>query len=171
MEERKLKILVVDDNKPNRIAIEAILDTDYDVDTACDGEEALAKVDQDPPDLIMLDVMLPRMNGYEVCRCLKESKETNTIPVVMVTILEEKENRIKWLEAGADDFLSKPLNKVEVLARVKSLLYIKHLRDKLIEYQDHFEEMVEKRIMQFKETQAKLIQPVQTEIFNTENTE
>jgi len=103
----------------------------YDVRTAEDGEQALERVREAPPDLILLDVMMPKLDGYEVCRRLKGDKDTVFIPIVMVTALTRLEEKIKGIEAGADDFLTKPFNSVELTTRVRSLLKVKHLTDEL----------------------------------------
>jgi class 3 adenylate cyclase len=142
------KVLVVDDNKQNAELLEFHLADDYEVLKAYNGEEALQKVKADPPDLILLDVMMPGLDGYEVCRRLKEKEETKFIPVVMVTALKEKEERIKGLEAGADDFLTKPVDSSELLARVKSLLRIKHLHDELSEINQNLEQKVKEQVEQ-----------------------
>ena len=142
------KILVVDDNKQNAELLEFHLADDYEVLKAYNGEEALQKVKADPPDLILLDVMMPGLDGYEVCQRLKEKEETKFIPVVMVTALKEKEERIKGLEAGADDFLTKPVDSSELLARVKSLLRIKHLHDELSEINQSLEQKVKEQVEQ-----------------------
>ena len=154
MEERRSKVLVVDDEELNRELLEAILGTQYDVIMACDGQEALKKVNQVPPDIILLDVMMPGINGYEVCRQLKKEKETAIIPVVMVTALRGKEDRIRGLEAGADDFLTKPIDRAEVLARVKSLLRIKHLYDELTNINATLEQRVKKQVEELRRTHA-----------------
>lgn len=146
MEDKRSKVLVVDDEEFNRELLEAILSIQYDVLMACDGQEALKKVNQCPPDIILLDVMMPGIDGYEVCRQLKEEKETAIIPVVMVTALKEKEDRIRGLEAGADDFLTKPIDRAEVLIRVKSLLRIKHLYDELIGINETLEQKVKEQV-------------------------
>jgi PAS domain S-box-containing protein len=128
----KSKILVVDDEQMNVELMEGILYKEYDVVTAMSGTEALIKVEKTFPDLILLDIMMPNMNGYEVCKNLKSSPNTISIPIVMVTALKEKEDRIKAIEAGADDFLSKPVDMYELNARVKSLLRVKHYYDSLM---------------------------------------
>jgi diguanylate cyclase (GGDEF)-like protein len=126
------KILVVDDIPVNvqlqKIHLEAL---GYEVIVAQDGLEALEKVKQESPDLILLDVMMPKLNGFQVCEKLKSNEETQFISVIMVTALNELRDKIKGIEAGADDFISKPFNKLELSARVKSLLRIKHLHDEL----------------------------------------
>ncbi|MEK6738882.1 MAG: response regulator [Planctomycetota bacterium] len=120
---KKAKILVTDDIKQNVKLLRVILTaSDYDVVEAYDGEEALEKAKAERPDLIIMDVMMPRLTGYEACRKLREDDALRDIPVIMVTALHEMDDRIKGIEAGADDFISKPFNKVELLARVKSLL-------------------------------------------------
>lgn len=126
------KILVVDDHVDNVELLSAYLRlADYQVTTALSGEEALQKVDRELPDLILLDVMMPGLNGYQVCERLKGNEATQFIPIVMITALQEKEDRVKGIEAGADDFLSKPFDEHELMARVKSLLRIKGLHDEL----------------------------------------
>lgn len=154
MVERRPKVLVVDDEELNRELLDAILSGQYDVLEACNGEEALEKVKQEPPDIILLDVMMPGMDGYEVCRQLKGKKETEIIPVVMVTALREKEDRIQGLEAGADDFLTKPIDRAEVLARVKSLLRIKYLYDELTDINQTLEQRVKEQVEELRRTHA-----------------
>ncbi len=108
----KSKILVVDGEERNLRLMEALLTPlGYDVILTLNGKEALEKVKEIPPDLILLDVMMPKMNGFEVSRRLKSDEVTTIIPIVMVTALEKVEDRIEALEAGADDFLSKPVDK------------------------------------------------------------
>lgn len=128
----KPKILVVDDEPMNVEIFEGYLSNDYDVVKAYNGDEALLKVGTTNPDLILLDIMMPGKNGFEVCRILKENPRTMAIPIIIVTALKEKEDRIKAIEAGADDFLSKPIDIIEVTARVKSLLRIKQYYDALV---------------------------------------
>jgi len=126
------RILVVDDIVQNVELIEAhLIGEKYDVITAYDGIEALEKIERDPPDLVLLDINMPLMDGYQVCRKIKESEATRLIPVVMITALTEVEDKIKGIESGADDFITKPFNKVELLARTKSLLKTKYLNDQL----------------------------------------
>lgn len=126
------QILVVDDVPANVKLLEAKLSNEYyDVITAKDGFEAIKQVKEHKPDLILLDVMMPGMDGFEVCQKLKEDSEVSHIPVVMVTALSEKADRLKGLEAGADDFLTKPINDMALFARVKSLVRIKQLLDEV----------------------------------------
>src|SRR3954454_12950860 len=125
----KARVLVVDDQPPNVRLLEAILaPRGYDVRTASSGEEALTALDADDMDLVLLDIVMPGMDGYEVCREIRERPGTAYLPVVMVTASGD-EQKIKALEAGADDFLTKPVNKNELLARVASLARIKRYQD------------------------------------------
>jgi DNA-binding response OmpR family regulator len=124
------KILVVDDTPLNVKMLDDLLTfKGYRVSTAASGAEGLAKVESERPDLVLLDVMMPGMNGYEVCQAIRANPAYGILPVVMVTALDPAQERIKGIEAGADDFLSKPINQAELLARVKSLLRIKELYD------------------------------------------
>ena len=126
------KILVVDDTPHNVKLLADILGMKgYTVATAVNGEDALAKVAADPPDLMLLDIMMPGLSGYDVCRKLRESPATALLPIVLCTSLDPKEERVKGIEAGADDFLAKPINQAELFARVKSLLRIKSLQDEV----------------------------------------
>ncbi|HEY2988745.1 MAG TPA: response regulator, partial [Candidatus Binatia bacterium] len=124
------KILVVDDTPKNvKLLADLLTVKGYAVVTATSGAEALKRVEAEKPDLVLLDVVMPEMSGYEVCRKIRENPEAGILPVVMVTALDPSEERIKGLDAGADDFLTKPINQAELLARVKSLLRIKDLYD------------------------------------------
>jgi adenylate cyclase len=124
------KILVVDDTVRNvKLLADLLAVKGYAVVTAASGQEALDKIEPERPDLVLLDVVMPEMSGYEVCRKIREIPETRMLPVVMVTALDPSEERIKGIEAGADDFLTKPINQAELLARVRSLLRIKELYD------------------------------------------
>jgi len=126
------RILVVDDTPQNvKLLAELLGATGYEVVTAASGAEGLRQVAESRPDLVLLDVVMPAMSGYEVCRAIRANPETAILPVVMVTALEPAAERVKGLEAGADDFLSKPVNRPELLARVRSLLRIKDLYDRL----------------------------------------
>jgi adenylate cyclase len=124
------KILVVDDTPKNVKLLDSLLTgKGYAVVTAASGPEALARVEAERPDLVLLDVVMPGMSGYEVCRKIRENPATGFLPVIMVTALDPAQERITGLEAGADDFLTKPINQPELLARVRSLLRSKEFHD------------------------------------------
>jgi len=125
-------ILVVDDQRENVEALSEYLEAqDYQVLRAYDGVEALQCVETHHPDLMLLDVLMPKLNGFQVCRTLKFQEQTRMMPIVIITALNQVEDKIKGIEAGADDFLSKPFNFAEMLARVRSLLRVKALNDQL----------------------------------------
>lgn len=124
------KILVVDDTPQNvKLLTDLLTVKGYTVVTATTGEEALVKVGAEHPDLVLLDVMMPGMSGYDVCRKLRADPATALLAIVLVTSLDPHDERVKGIEAGADDFLSKPINQPELFARVKSLLRVKALQD------------------------------------------
>lgn len=126
------KVLVVDDNPTNVELISVQLRPfPYHIFKAFEGEEALEIVKKESPDLILLDLMMPRMSGYEVCKIIKNDPLTQFIPIIIVTALRELDDKIKAIELGADDFLMKPYNKLELTTRVKSLLKLKELHDDL----------------------------------------
>jgi two-component system alkaline phosphatase synthesis response regulator PhoP len=125
-------ILVVDDNRENLELLEAYLeDIDCKTVAAYDGPEALEIVKKDNPDLILLDIMMPKMSGFEVCRRVKSDPSTAHIPIIMVTALNEFGDMQRAVDCGTDDFVSKPVNKLEMLTRVRTMLKLKHLTDKL----------------------------------------
>jgi adenylate cyclase len=127
------KVLVVDDTPHNVKLLADLLGVKgYAVATAANGEEALAKLPIEKPDLVLLDVMMPGLSGYEVCQRIRANAETALLPVVMVTSLDPQQERVKGIEAGADDFLSKPINQPELFARVRSLLRVKSLQDEVV---------------------------------------
>lgn len=129
----KAKILVVDDNQQNVDLLEAyLLSVGYDVIAAMNGMDALQLVTTHDIDLIILDIMMPGIDGYEVCTRLKDDENTRLIPVIMLTALNALDDKIKGIECGADDFLNKPVNRVELLARVRSLVNSKKLNESLI---------------------------------------
>ena len=131
-QERQPVVLVVDDNQQNRELLQAYLeDVDCLTIPASDGLEALDIIKKDPPDLVLLDVMMPKMSGFEVCKRLKNDPKTTDIPVIMVTALSEFGDIERGIDSGTDDFLSKPVNKLELLTRIKTMLKLKHLTDKL----------------------------------------
>lgn len=126
------KVLVVDDVDANVELLKTILDREgYSVVTAVDGEQALAMVDREHPDLVLMDVLMPKLNGFEVCAHLKQHKPTRLTPVVLITTLVEREDKIQGINAGADDFLTKPVNALELTARVRSLIRLKRYTDEL----------------------------------------
>jgi cyclic di-GMP phosphodiesterase len=125
-------VLAVDDHEQNLELVEEILSSEgFTVETAADGEAALESVARRPPDCIVLDVMMPRLDGFETCRRLKADRKTRGIPVVMLTALSEVDDKITGLESGADDFLNKPVDRRELVARVRSLVKIKRLNEEL----------------------------------------
>ncbi len=136
-QEESAKILIVDDDQENREILELYLTpTGYTVVTAGDGQEALERVKEGGIDLVIMDVMMPGMDGLEACEQIKKDEKTRFIPVVLITALQEADSKIKGIEAGADDFLNKPVNKQELLARTKSLVRLKHLNDHLENTED-----------------------------------
>ena len=135
------KVLVVDDTPHNVKLLADLLGVKgYAVATAINGEEALAKVASEKPDLVLLDVMMPGLSGYDVCQRLRANPETALLPVVLVTSLDPQQERVKGIEAGADDFLSKPINQAELFARVRSLLRVKSLQDEVRRQADALKE-------------------------------
>ncbi len=134
VELKRPKILVVDDQPMNVELFEAQLSTaGYEVVTAYSGEEALTKVEGEKPDLILLDVVMPGLNGFDIIKILRGKAETLFIPVVMVTALSEMKYKIQAIESGVDNFLTKPVNYLELITQVKSLLRMKYMYDELIE--------------------------------------
>jgi class 3 adenylate cyclase/CheY-like chemotaxis protein len=152
----RAKILVVDDTPQNvKLLADLLGAKGYDVVTAASGAEALAKVAEERPDLVLLDVVMPQMSGYEVCRTIRANPDTAILPVVLVTALDPGQERLKGLDAGADDFLTKPIHQAELLARVRSLLRIKQLYDtvqtqaaQLTEWNKTLEQRVEEQVTQ-----------------------
>jgi adenylate cyclase len=150
------KILVVDDTARNiKLLADLLTVKGYNVVTAASGREALVQVETERPDLVLLDVVMPEMSGYEVCRAIRAQPVTAMLPVIMVTALDPGEERVKGIEAGADDFLTKPINQPELLARVRSLLRIKELYDtvqsqatQLADWNKTLEQRVEHQVTQ-----------------------
>src|SRR5712664_1601763 len=143
------KILVVDDVPVNvKLLADLLTIKGYAVVTAANGAEALARVEEDRPGLVLLDVMMPGMSGYDVCRKIRENPATAMLPIIMVTALDPTQERVKGIEAGADDFLSKPINQPELLARVRSLLRIKVLHDELADWNRTLAQRVEQQLAQ-----------------------
>ena len=126
------KILIADDNAQNVELLEAYLGgIDCEIQTAFDGEETLRAVERFAPDLVLLDVMMPRLSGFEVCRKLRANPATRETLILMVTALNEASDFERGVQAGTDDFLTKPVNKIELLCRIKSLLRVRHLKNQL----------------------------------------
>src|SRR5262245_9305807 len=127
------RVLVVDDILANVKLLEARLSAEYfDVLTAYSGPEALAVLENERIDVVLLDVMMPAMDGFEVCRRIKSSPKTMHVPVVMVTALDQTADKVQGLEAGADDFLSKPVDEIALVTRVKNLARLKTLNDEVL---------------------------------------
>ncbi len=136
------RILVVDDSPDNvEILVTRLRFVGYDVEGASEGEEALAHVHRDSPDLILLDVMLPGMDGYEVARRIKNDSDLPFIPIILVTARDTTQDKVTGLDAGADDYLTKPVNFPELEARVRSMLRIKRLQDELEEKNRELEQL------------------------------
>jgi two-component system alkaline phosphatase synthesis response regulator PhoP len=140
------RVLIADDIQQNRELLEAYLaDEGYEIFMAADGQQTMQMVDQHQPDLILLDIMMPRMSGYEVCSQIKADPAKRMIPVLMVTALNEAGDIEKAVNAGCDDFLTKPVNRLELRTRVRSLLRVRHLtseRDRLLAYLEEMEHRV-----------------------------
>ena len=129
---RRSRVLIADDNEPNRELLEVYLaDIDCDIATAVDGKDTLDQVSKFHPDVILLDVMMPKLSGFEVCQRLKADPATSPIMVLMVTALGELGDIERAVESGTDDFLSKPVNRVELVKRVENMLKLRHVTDEL----------------------------------------
>jgi class 3 adenylate cyclase len=143
------KILVVDDTPSNvKLLADVLGAKGYAVVTAASGAEALEAIERERPDLVLLDVMMPGMSGYDVCRKIRANPATTMLPVVMVTALDPGQERVKGIDAGADDFLTKPIHQPEILARVRSLLRIKSLHDELADLNRTLETRVSEQVAQ-----------------------
>jgi two-component system sensor histidine kinase ChiS len=156
------RILIVEDDPANVDLLKAQLsDQRYLIESAYDGDEAFKRINQKKPDLILLDIMLPKKSGFEVCKCIKSNSETRQIPVIMVTALKDMESRVKGITVGADDFLTRPVDRSELISRVKSMLRIKKLHDELVKesenaYKTNEQLELQQRIM--KSMSAQLMQ-------------
>ena len=145
-EETAPDILIVDDNPVNlRMLCDMLLEQCWKVRPVSDGMLALQAATANPPDLILLDVMMPGMDGFQVCIALKENPLTRHIPVIMVTALSDKESRLKGLEAGADDFISRPVDHTEIVVRTRNLLRVKEYGDFLKNHNERLEQQVRER--------------------------
>jgi two-component system, sensor histidine kinase and response regulator len=165
-QDRPSTILVVDDDPRNLRLMESILKTSgYPVITAQDGEQALEAVARQRPDAMLLDVMMPRMSGFEVCKKLRSQYETRLLPIIMVTALNALEEKVQALEMGADDFLSKPINRMELLAKLRSILRVKSLHDEVEQTRRQLEEK-NQQLIRVEELKDKLAQMVVHDLKN-----
>jgi two-component system, sensor histidine kinase and response regulator len=140
------RILVVDDESVNQELMKEVLeDAGHSVDVASDGESALRRVREDPPDVILLDVMMPGMDGFTACSRLKENPATAAIPVLMITSLRDREDRLRGIAAGANDFLSKPADMQDVIMRVRNAVYTRLLHDRVLEDLNRLRELEQMR--------------------------
>lgn len=142
----KNKILIADDNQANCELLEAYLaEVDCNIEIANDGQETLEKITSFRPDLILLDIMMPKFSGFEICKQIKEEPQTRSIMVLMVTALNETGDIERAVTAGTDDFLSKPVNKIELLKRVENMLRLKDISDENERLRRYIEEMDDDR--------------------------
>lgn len=154
--EHQKRILIVDDEELNRELLEDLIESfGHETETACDGIEALAKLKLDI-DLVLMDVMMPGIDGFEVTRRIKEDHKTSDIPVVMVTALTSKEDRLRAVEVGANDFITKPIDKTELRVRTASLLKMKEAQDAVKSYQAELEKKVEQRTEDLRQALAEM---------------
>ena len=150
--EVKKKILVADDEEQNRKLLGSLLvAVGYDIEYACTGKEAVEKSKTYRPDLILLDIMMPDMDGYEACDLIRTDPETVNIPIVMVTALTERDSKLKGLTVGANDFLTKPIDRAELTLRVKNLLKMKEFEDFMLRHNQILEDEVKQRTYDLQE--------------------
>ena len=146
MNDKQSEILLVDDDERNRMVITALLETQgYRVTEVASGEAALNQIAQRAPDIILLDIMMPGMDGYEVASRIKQNPATQTIPIIMITALEDTDSKLRALNLGAEDFLTKPVNRAELWVRVRNLLRLKEYGDFLKHHNRLLEEQVTQR--------------------------
>jgi len=139
------RILIADDNQANRELLDAYLaDLNCVIEESCDGAETIAKIESFKPDLVLLDVMMPKLNGFEVCQKVKSNEATSKIMILMVTALNELGDIERAVNAGTNDFLSKPVNKVELLKRVENMLELKHVGDENERLRQYIQKMEER---------------------------
>ena len=154
-------ILVVDDQPENIDLLEAYLvPQGYEIVKASNGEEALGKLSENQIDLILLDVLMPGMDGLEVTRRVRQDNTHRLLPIILVSVLRETEDRVKGIEAGCDDFISYPVDKMELLARVRSLLKVKAYNDLMSNYQKELESEVTRRTEELKQALENLQQDI-----------
>jgi putative two-component system response regulator len=155
--EGKSVVLVVDDLPQNVRLLEAyLIPQGYEIVRAANGKEALAKLAESPIDLILLDVMMPDIDGFEVTRRVRQNDKYRLLPIILVTALGETKDRVKGIEAGCDDFISKPVDRTELLARIKSLLKVKAYNDLMGNYRKELESEVNKRTEELKQASDRL---------------
>jgi adenylate cyclase len=143
------RILVVDDQRTNAEMVSGLLrNLGYDVEVALDGQAALEMVHARAPDLVISDILMPRLDGYELCRRLRAKPENALLPVILVTSADPQTERVKGIEAGADDFIAKPVNWAELFGRVKRLLHVKSLQDEIKQLNAQLEERVRDQVAQ-----------------------
>ncbi len=136
------RILIADDNVANRELLDAyLIDIDCEIETAVDGQDTLNKVESFKPDLILLDVMMPKLSGFEVCKKVKDNPESRRVMILMVTALNELGDIERAVNAGTDDFLSKPVNKIELVKRVQNMLKLKGTEDELERLRRYIQDM------------------------------
>ncbi|MBI9077414.1 MAG: response regulator [Desulfatibacillum sp.] len=153
------KILLVDDEDSNLMLLtKCLIPLGYDIELATNGEEAVRKVRDSRPDLVILDVMMPVMDGYQACKIIKEDPETNNIPIIMVTALHQRETRLKGLSVSANDFLSKPIDLTELTIRVKNLLKIKAYEDFMLRHNEILEQQVREKTRDLKNMSNEMVQ-------------
>ena len=149
------RILVVDDEEQNRDVLQAILESiGYDSEMADSGPAGLAKLDAGI-DLVLLDVLMPEMDGLEVARMIRASSEYYDVPIIMVTVLDSKSDRLRAVEAGANDFVSKPIDRLELKVRIASLLQMKEAQDAVKRHRANLEETVERRTAELRESETR----------------
>lgn len=157
------KILLVDDEEANlRLLTQWLIPQGYDIELAANGSEALQKARDSRPDLIILDIMMPVMDGFEACRILKEDPETGNIPVILVTALHDRDSRLKGLSVYANDFLSKPIDQAELTLRVKNLLKIKQFEDFTINHNQILEKEVRERTQELRNVSNEMVRKLTT---------
>ena len=155
------KILIVDDEEPNRKLLSSLVKAlGYETETAMNGVEAIRKMKSFMPDLVLLDIMMPDMDGYEVCHYLKSDPETANIPVVIITALSDRDSKLKGLHAGANDFLTKPIDRSELTIRVRNLLKIKEYEDFMFRHNQLLEDEVKRRTYELQEAMLGLISDI-----------
>ncbi|MBW6521786.1 MAG: response regulator [Desulfoarculaceae bacterium] len=152
------KILLVDDEDANlRLLTQWLIPLGYDIELAANGEEAVQKASESRPDLIILDIMMPVMDGYEACRVLKADSQTRNIPIIIVTALHDRDSKLKGLSISANDFLCKPIDQTELTIRVQNLLKIKSFEDFMLTHNQILEQEVRERTQDLKNMSTEMV--------------